>query len=627
MKSSNTQSDESKSARHNFLSIYYDTKKFLHSGLDIFQQEAGSNIMIHNNEAKNKQDNDNSVCLEYPIVANERCGTWYAYPYANAAPNTHFKSTDGHKNIYNFSLKRMNFNFLSAACKASSNGGAIFIVDASKTKCQPDSFSRTLPIWCCVLNRITAAFHEKYSNHQGQFGNNDYDEFNAETWDTNLYTPPNIVSDEENNSILEIIPCRLLSAIDSGVIINEAQFMKMVTKPLRCFWISNDGVDDSESNMKQKWKDLHATICQYKSLYTCIICVSVSESGILENIPHYRPNTSKTDEELEWFYYRPGAADDHEFGSWSKGLTPKLFWKHCDQILFKQFMTIQDTDDVIKQLMKKVKEERFDLCDHDEMPFDAIGKLNISIGSRISGRPPLCWNNFDAILNVSELEYEGLSSRDHVQEGKFYLQLNVKEGKKDRAELEKWMAVALFFIGVHAAASKRRVLVHCAKGMDRSVAVVLAAICLFCELRSTTLSEAKKETSTSFNMLEFHQWTSSINVSNLIRVIEENQWMSSTSNEAKIEFDDEFACSGLPKAIVKSLLGRRGRDLLFHFIRDLKAPNQNNGESEGGYFANKESMRVALMAIKQFRDKACPSRSTMQKLNRFFMSNLDEQMC
>ena len=36
---------------------------------------------------------------------------------------------------------------------------------------------------------------------------------------------------------------------------------------------------------------------------------------------------------------------------------------------------------------------------------DRIGKLNLWIGSRKSGRPPECWNQFDAILNVTTQHY------------------------------------------------------------------------------------------------------------------------------------------------------------------------------------------------------------------------------
>jgi hypothetical protein len=225
MKETSQCSIDSKTARHSLLSIYHDSNVFLQNLLNYFYNKSQksntstdslldddsnvtSKINIDTNTNINTKINTNISSNivssnNYPIVvANQRCGTWYAYPYANAAHNTHFKSTDGHVNIYNFSLKRINLQFLSTACMvaeqqqqqqqkqqkdqnqtaAAKNGddttentngngnniGAVFIVDGSKTKIQPDSFSRTLPIWCCVLNRLVLAFREKQEQKQQQ---------------------------------------------------------------------------------------------------------------------------------------------------------------------------------------------------------------------------------------------------------------------------------------------------------------------------------------------------------------------------------------------------------------------------------------------------------------------------
>ncbi|CAI7603468.1 unnamed protein product [Penicillium glandicola] len=57
-----------------------------------------------------------------PLVANERCGSWYIPPTAKAG-SAYFKSTDGHTGQWDFS-------FL-----------------------MPDALSKTVPIWSAVLNR------------------------------------------------------------------------------------------------------------------------------------------------------------------------------------------------------------------------------------------------------------------------------------------------------------------------------------------------------------------------------------------------------------------------------------------------------------------------------------------
>lgn len=46
-----------------------------------------------------------------PLIANERCGSWYIDP-ATKAGSTYFKSTDGHTGVWKFSLRRLNLHLL-----------------------------------------------------------------------------------------------------------------------------------------------------------------------------------------------------------------------------------------------------------------------------------------------------------------------------------------------------------------------------------------------------------------------------------------------------------------------------------------------------------------------------------
>ena len=73
------------------------------------------------------------------------------------------------------------------------------------------------------------------------------------------------------------------------------------------------------------------------------------------------------------------------------------------------------------------------------------------------------------------------SCPDDDHKGNYYLQLPVQEGKRDKTELEKWLAVGICFCVLHAQAG-RRILIHCAQGKDRSVGVALAVVALFCDL-------------------------------------------------------------------------------------------------------------------------------------------------
>lgn len=49
--------------------------------------------------------------LKLPLVANERCGSWYIDP-ARKSGSAYFKSTDGHTGQWKFSSRRLNFHLL-----------------------------------------------------------------------------------------------------------------------------------------------------------------------------------------------------------------------------------------------------------------------------------------------------------------------------------------------------------------------------------------------------------------------------------------------------------------------------------------------------------------------------------
>ena len=49
--------------------------------------------------------------FQLPLIANERCGSWYIDP-ALKAGSAYFKSTDGHFGEWSFSLRRLNLGVL-----------------------------------------------------------------------------------------------------------------------------------------------------------------------------------------------------------------------------------------------------------------------------------------------------------------------------------------------------------------------------------------------------------------------------------------------------------------------------------------------------------------------------------
>lgn len=56
-------------------------------------------------------DEDGARKPRRPLVANERCGSWYIRPSMKGA-SAYFKSTDGHTGQWKFSTRRLNLHLL-----------------------------------------------------------------------------------------------------------------------------------------------------------------------------------------------------------------------------------------------------------------------------------------------------------------------------------------------------------------------------------------------------------------------------------------------------------------------------------------------------------------------------------
>jgi len=86
------------------------------------------------------------------------------------------------------------------------------------------------------------------------------------------------------------------------------------------------------------------------------------------------------------------------------------------------------------------------------------------------------------------------------------------------------------------------------------------------------------------------------------------------SQQQQGEADNIYHHSDLRLDLVNVLLEKNGRETFLHWMH-----NQTSLPQEP--FADKESLRIVLQLVTQYRENAEPTRSTMQKLNRFFMSS------
>ena len=237
----------------------------------------------------------------YPIIPNERCGLWYCDP-KTYTQTSYFKSTDGHTGQWDFSTRRLNFHLLNTLRE---HGGIIIVDSTRRGKRIPDAQSKTIPIWCAVLNILMAtAVGAKFKLEEM------------------LYVPPEAVSKSEYELILGRLPdfVRKLSELD---IVNGRQLYETLGgRFLRPFWIypGSPILQASTDVFTGQHDGSHWEVNEDEKIIPIILCtVSYQAQDGLDK--------------QFGFSYVQGAADDHEL--WSNGLTPTTFWSNVDELTDK----------------------------------------------------------------------------------------------------------------------------------------------------------------------------------------------------------------------------------------------------------------------------------------------------
>lgn len=144
----------------------------------------------------------------------------------------------------------------------------------------PDALSKTIPIWCSVLNRVL--FPDNAQCHE-------------------LYAPPQVVSQSEYTQMTALLPSFVNALLALKIPITDLQ--SQISKPLRPMWLTPGSNIESTSTV---FEDFHPIICCTVSRR--VAGVELSEGGYIQ-----------------------GAGDDTE--NWAHGLTPTLFWENKDILL------------------------------------------------------------------------------------------------------------------------------------------------------------------------------------------------------------------------------------------------------------------------------------------------------
>ncbi|KIK69011.1 hypothetical protein GYMLUDRAFT_236879 [Collybiopsis luxurians FD-317 M1] len=356
---------------------------------------------------------------EFPLLPNLRCGAWYTDPSLAAPHPVYFKSTDGHFLNWNFNLRRPNLHLLNAQYKG------IVLVDSTRSgKRMPDALSKTVPIWCSVINRAILLRYPEKPRDQ---------------WDVELYTPPGVISTHEHSQILLLLDGWARSLHESSYSLPNLE------KPLRPIWIT------PSSTSFPKFPPT-------ETLFIPVICVSAS-----------RQVEEGSDRRSGGFVYIQGSGDDHE--SWGMGLNPAIFWQNRERIFSA------DRSEMERVVASAVSSSQTETSAHRP---SAVG--------RVDGRILLCSTADLTSSSGKLLTMIGEDSTDVAfiviscrEQEKFRDKLRslffvTSEGKKGQAHfLQTLLPRSMEFIQKYLAQGMH-VCIACDTGKDLSVGVATAAL-------------------------------------------------------------------------------------------------------------------------------------------------------
>jgi tRNA A64-2'-O-ribosylphosphate transferase len=299
----------------------------------------------------------------------------------------------------------------------------------------PDAMSKTVPIWCAVINAWL------FRDQPGME-------------DAVLHTPPVVVSATEHSQIAALIPSFLASLKALGL--DEKEFSRRLTKPLRPMWVTQEtplsGDGSSATFDSGIFKDFHPVIC-------CTASRRVDAGA-----------------EMDAGGYIQGAGDDTE--NWARGLTPDMFWKNKNQFL--SIESDMDLQELVDKLVRGKNNGKTDAPDEAKLRLVAprifVCSLPLGISTSKDG-PGLCHVVFTP--NVSGKETWIKSPR----------LIEVGIGKHKVASRNLRLALPVICAFVHkqlhtlagseegVASVQNAVVTACESGKDLSVGTALAILC------------------------------------------------------------------------------------------------------------------------------------------------------
>ncbi|KAN0060340.1 tRNA A64-2'-O-ribosylphosphate transferase [Thecaphora frezii] len=244
-----------------------------------------------------------------PLTANLRCGAWYTPPWHTTLVS-YFKSTDGHTHQWSFSLKRPNLHLLPSIQSA---GGCVIVDSTTRGKSMPDALSKTVPIWCAVLNAASLARHGAAAG------------WSADNPHASLTTHPGMVGASERDQIRARVEAWSRALLESDLEVPR------LVKPLRPVFVTRQTMLPIPELDTGKDADYTPIVLVSASEYVADSAALILPSRSVSQADHVEPADPAEAERDDTNLYVQGAGDDHE--NWARRLTPTLFWRHASTLL------------------------------------------------------------------------------------------------------------------------------------------------------------------------------------------------------------------------------------------------------------------------------------------------------
>ena len=404
------------------------------------------------------------------LLANLRCGVWYV-DQALSAGNCYFKSTDGHAGGWAFSLSRINMQVdrqllahppprchlatspppprLAApsttvpaasdrsrprksrhsatlchrhpsppphltsqvALAASAHGGAMVVDSTRSGKRFPDSLSKTVPIWCCVVNRACA---ELSADRRAD-------------WDTDLHLPP-WVSDTHAparrlSDICKTPPfaCCDASTTRPQVPPSEASqieariggwvaalrrpamaavlagFARALDAPLRPGWLCPPPPPDGGCAVAAAATE--GAVAAYVAAAAAAAAAEAAEGrrfAWVHCVCASEACSPQQARERSSYTYVQGAADDEE--NWARGLRSEQWWRWRGELAACAARDHAAAEELLSSLLAREQEEA---PDEPPPPPTALWQSGLLLASRAAAAAPEVLGGLaDAVLDV-----------------------------------------------------------------------------------------------------------------------------------------------------------------------------------------------------------------------------------